>query len=46
MDSDGEDTPESISLLKKEIESNDINLVVATRKTRQNSISFKSSFII
>ena len=46
MDSDGEDTPESISLLKKEIESNDINLVVATRKTRQNSISFKSFYYV
>ena len=46
MDSDGEDTPESISLLKKEIESNDINLVVATRKTRQNSISFKSFYYL
>ena len=46
MDSDGEDTPESIALLKKEIEKNEIDLIVASRKSRQNTFAFKSFYYL
>ena len=44
--SDGEATPESIALLKKEIEKNEIDLIVASRKSRQNTFAFKSFYYL
>ena len=46
MDSDGEDTPESIKELIKPLESNDIDVVVAQRKSRVESLKFKTFYII
>lgn len=46
MDSDGEDTPESITELVAGLESSDVDVVVATRKSRVESLKFKAFYII
>ncbi|WP_251274030.1 glycosyltransferase, partial [Enterobacter hormaechei] len=42
MDSDGEDTPESITELVAGLESADVDVVVASRRSRVESLKFKS----
>ncbi len=46
MDSDGEDTPESIKELVKPLEHDDIDVVVAQRKSRVESLKFKTFYVI
>ncbi|WP_341927072.1 glycosyltransferase [Stenotrophomonas geniculata] len=46
MDSDGEDTPESITELVGGLLSPDVDVVVATRKSRVESLKFKSFYIV
>ena len=46
MDSDGEDTPETIKDLIKPLEQSDIDVVVAQRKSRVESLKFKTFYII
>ncbi|EKT4439624.1 TPA: glycosyltransferase [Stenotrophomonas maltophilia] len=46
MDSDGEDTPESITELVGGLSSPDVDVVVATRKSRVESLKFKSFYIV
>lgn len=46
MDSDGEDTPESIKELIKPLEDEDIDVVVAQRKSRVESLKFKTFYVI
>jgi len=46
MDSDGEDTPESIKELIKPLESNNVDVVVAQRKSRVESLKFKAFYVI
>lgn len=46
MDSDGEDTPSSISLLLKELKSEGVDLAVAQRKSRVESLKFKIFYSI
>jgi len=46
MDSDGEDTPESIKTLLKPLESDDIDVVVAQRKSRVESLKFKAFYVV
>lgn len=41
MDSDGEDLPESIKELLKQLDSNDLDLVVAERKSRVETLRFR-----
>lgn len=45
MDSDGEDTPESIKELIKPLVSDNIDVVVAQRKSRVESVKFKAFYI-
>jgi glycosyltransferase involved in cell wall biosynthesis len=46
MDSDGEDIPESIKELIKPLDSNKVDVVVAQRKSRVESIKFKTFYIV
>ena len=46
MDSDGEDTPESITELVAGLDSADVDVVVATRKSRVESLKFKAFYIV
>ena len=46
MDSDGEDTPESIKELIKPLKSNNIDVVVASRKSRVESLKFKIFYVV
>lgn len=46
MDSDGEDTPESITELVAGLSSPDIDVVVATRKSRVESLKFKTFYVV
>jgi len=46
MDSDGEDTPKSIKELIRPLETDNIDVVVAQRKSRVESIKFKAFYII
>lgn len=45
MDSDGEDTPESITELVAGLESVDVDVVVATRRSRVESLKFKTFYL-
>lgn len=45
MDSDGEDTPESITELVAGLESADVDVVVATRRSRVESLKFKAFYL-
>lgn len=46
MDSDGEDTPESITELVAGTDSADVDVVVASRRSRVESLKFKSFYIV
>ncbi len=46
MDSDGEDTPESITELVAGLDSADVDVVVASRRSRVESLKFKSLYIV
>jgi glycosyltransferase involved in cell wall biosynthesis len=46
MDSDGEDLPESIKDLLKPLSSNDIDLAVAERKSRVETIRFRLFYVV
>lgn len=46
MDSDGEDTPESITELVKGLASDDVDVVVASRRSRVESVKFKAFYIV
>jgi len=46
MASDGEDTPESITELVAGLSSPDIDVVVATRKSRVESLKFKTFYVV
>ena len=46
MDSDGEDTPVSIEELIKPLESENIDVVVAQRKSRVESLRFKAFYVV
>jgi glycosyltransferase involved in cell wall biosynthesis len=46
MDSDGEDTPESITELIGGLDSPDVDVVVAARKSRVESLKFKAFYLI
>jgi glycosyltransferase involved in cell wall biosynthesis len=45
MDSDGEDTPESISALVQDLVRDDVDVVVATRRSRVESLKFKTFYV-
>ncbi|MBA0282140.1 glycosyltransferase [Stenotrophomonas maltophilia] len=46
MDSDGEDMPESITELVAGLDSADVDVVVASRRSRVESLKFKSFYIV
>lgn len=46
MDSDGEDTPQSISELVSGLASPDVDVVVGSRKSRVESFKFKSFYVV
>lgn len=46
MDSDGEDTPESISGLLEGLDSPDVDVVVATRKSRVETLRFRTFYVV
>lgn len=46
MDSDGEDTPESITELVSGLASPDVDVVVATRRSRVESLKFKTFYVV
>jgi polyisoprenyl-phosphate glycosyltransferase len=46
MDSDGEDTPESINELIQTLESDSVDVVVAQRKSRVESLKFKTFYVV
>lgn len=46
MDSDGEDLPGSIKKLIKPLESNDIDIVVAERKSRVETLRFRIFYVV
>lgn len=46
MDSDGEDTPESITELVKGLDSSQIDVVVATRKSRVETLKFRTFYVV
>lgn len=46
MDSDGEDTPDSIKELIKPLESDSIDVVVSQRKSRVETLKFKMFYVI
>jgi glycosyltransferase involved in cell wall biosynthesis len=45
MDSDGEDMPQSIAALSAELASPDVDLVVARRKNRVETLSFRAFYV-
>ena len=46
MDSDGEDLPSSISALVSEFDRENVDVIVASRKSRHETIMFKSFYIV
>lgn len=46
MDSDGEDLPQSIPLLLKALDSDDVDVVVAERKSRVETFKFKLFYLV
>ena len=46
MDSDGEDTPQSIKELVKPLELSNVDVVVAQRKSRVESLKFKAFYVV
>lgn len=46
MDSDGEDTPESISELVQGLDAPDVDVVVATRKSRVETLRFRAFYVV
>lgn len=46
MDSDGEDTPESISELVQGLSRDDVDVVVASRRSRVESLKFKAFYLV
>jgi Glycosyltransferases involved in cell wall biogenesis len=46
MDSDGEDTPESITELMSGLASPDVDVVVGSRKSRVESLKFKTFYVV
>lgn len=46
MDSDGEDTPRSISELLEALESPDVDIVVASRKSRVETLKFRAFYVV
>ncbi len=46
MDSDGEDTPSSIRLLLKALNSKDVDITVAKRKSRVETLKFRVFYIV
>ncbi|HAS3586170.1 TPA: glycosyltransferase [Vibrio cholerae] len=46
MDSDGEDTPQSIKALVQPLSKNDVDVVVAQRKSRVETLKFKMFYVI
>jgi hypothetical protein len=46
MDSDGEDMPASIAALSAELADHDVDLVVARRKSRVESLSFRGFYLV
>lgn len=46
MDSDGEDTPESIKELITPLENPEVDIVVAQRKSRVESLKFKTFYVV
>jgi len=46
MDSDGEDTPKSIKELVKPLELSNVDVVVAQRKSRVESLKFKAFYVV
>lgn len=46
LDSDGEDTPDSIKELIKPLEADNVDVVVAQRKSRVESFKFKAFYVI
>ncbi|ACF50216.1 MULTISPECIES: glycosyltransferase [Stenotrophomonas] len=46
MDSDGEDTPESITALVAGLDSADVDVVVASRRSRVESLRFKAFYVV
>lgn len=46
MDSDGEDTPQSIKVLIQQLSNNDVDVVVAQRKSRIETLKFKAFYVV
>lgn len=46
MDSDGEDTPESVSVLIEELQAEEADVIVATRKSRVETLKFKAFYVL
>ncbi|WP_295520745.1 glycosyltransferase [uncultured Stenotrophomonas sp.] len=46
MDSDGEDTPESMTELVSALDSPEVDVVVASRKSRVESLKFKAFYVV
>jgi len=46
MDSDGEDKPESIPRMIDELQQNDVDVIVATRKSRIETLKFKTFYVL
>lgn len=46
MDSDGEDTPETIAELMKGLDSPNVDVVVATRKSRVETMRFRAFYVV
>lgn len=46
MDSDGEDTPETITELVKGLDSSDIDVVVASRRSRVETLKFRTFYVV
>ncbi len=46
MDSDGEDIPSSINFLLKSLDSDNIDIAVATRKSRVETLRFRSFYVV
>lgn len=46
MDSDGEDKPESITTMIEELQQNDVDVIVASRKSRVETLKFKTFYVL
>jgi glycosyltransferase involved in cell wall biosynthesis len=46
MDSDGEDLPETIAALLNDLDSNDVDVTVAQRKSRVETLRFKAFYVV